>query len=262
MWVTTPSQPFRHTRQTSYATSPYTGEACGRSKVSLRLGHARWKTIINRFLTPSRHFVTLPYGYKLFCFTADSLVGLNGSPWTSTPTRCPSLQARPWSSRIVGREACSRRKNISINQGKSESHPERRTKSAVEHGVRHEVSGSLIDRLSQTPHPSRFTRHLVSLRLGHGSALTVVQTVIHSLADASLPAGEGLQRTVGTPVPTRCKPFRFATDYLAVANGQSGRLSLRVGSRTSSFAQDDALMPFCFRPTPNNLKIIKIWKPV
>ena len=109
--------------------------------------------------------------------------------------RGDGIRVGPWSSRIVGRVACSRRKNIGINQGKSESHPERRTTSAVEHGVRHEVSGSLIDRLSQTPHPSRFTRHLVSLRLGHGSALTVVQTVIHSLADASLPAGEGLQRT-------------------------------------------------------------------
>ena len=32
----------------------------------------------------------------------------------------------------------------------------------------------------------------VSLRLGHGSALTVHRTVIHSLAAASLPGGRGL----------------------------------------------------------------------
>ena len=33
-------------------------------------------------------------------------------------------------------------------------HPERRTKSVVEPVGRHKVSGSLIDRLSRTPHPS------------------------------------------------------------------------------------------------------------
>ena len=39
----------------------------------------------------------------------------------------------------------------------------------------------------------------VSLRLGHGSALTVHRTVIHSLAAASLPGGRGLVRT--SPLP-------------------------------------------------------------
>ena len=42
---------------------------------------------------------------------------------------------------------------VTLSQGVVVRHPERRTKSAVEHGVRHKVSGSHIDRLSQTPHP-------------------------------------------------------------------------------------------------------------
>ena len=89
----------------------------------------------------------------------------------------------------------------SLSQGVVVRHPERRTKSVVEPVGRHEVSGSLIDRLSRTPHPP--------------------------LRGPPSPTGEGLQRTVETACPYTVQTFRYATDYLTVASGPSGRLSLQ-----------------------------------
>ena len=78
-------------------------------------------------------------------------------------------------------------------------HPERRRDAVhlggVEHGVRHKVSGSLIDRLSRTPHPPQAV---------------------------PLPPLGKAQLTVETPVPTRrentvlpygCESSRFYTHH-------------------------------------------------
>ena len=63
------------------------GRLCGRSKVSPAGSVPFWLLRYQRNSLPKCRFATLPYGYKLFCFAAYSLVGLNGSPGRR-PLRC------------------------------------------------------------------------------------------------------------------------------------------------------------------------------
>ena len=94
-------------------------------------------------------------------------------------------------------------------------HPERRRDEShlggVEHGVRHGVSGSLLDRLSQTPHPPQAGLAAARSRSRSDNRTRVVIHYAHA-ASLHFPAGEGLtdrrgrrslqctQRLVGEPL--------------------------------------------------------------
>ena len=130
------------------------------------------KTIINRFLTPSRHFVTSrrePYQRVILSGVRDAL--------------------------HLG---------------------------AVEPVGRHEVSGSLIDRLSQTPHPqlrgSRLRAHVTKVCVANLSSDSHLDC--HSLLSVSL-RYPPLQRSGGFTDSRRRLSLQGARDRLSLQNGGS-----------------------------------------